>query len=767
MPIAAPIQNSFNAAEFTPLAYGRTDYPKYKNGVSLMQGFVPLVQGGATRRPGTKYINQTKLNTEVHLQPFVFSQGDAFVIEFGVSYARFFQNRAPVLAASQAITSITQANPGVLTYTGADTYANGDEVFLEAITGMTELNGTWAKVANLNAGLNTFELQTRAGVNINTTGYTAYSAGGTVKEVYELASPYVLADLPNLRMFQSGDVIYIVHPDYEPRKLSRTAANSWAFSTVVFLDGPYLPINSGTTTLTPAFVTGNNILLTASAVTGINGGLGFQASDVGRLVRIKHGAVWGYAKIITINTTTSVQVDIKSDFGAATASATWRLGEWSATTGYPSVIFSFEDRLGFAASTVAPQTVNMSKTADYENMAPTAADSTVAADNALQLKLNAGQQDPIRWVADDEKGLLIGTKGAEWLIRSSTTGDAMSAINFPSARRSTKHGSAAVEPLEVGKAILMVQTAKRKVRELAYVYEVDGFRAPDLTVLAEHITKSGIKHMAHQQEPYSLVWANLADGSLVAMTYDREQDVVGWHRHPIGGYSDAGKTVGTIIESICVIPSPDGSQDDLWLSCKRYINGGVKRYIEYLSEFNSEYVAVKDCYFVDGGKTVTLGSPGVIVPGLDHLEGETVQILVDGAPRPDQVVASGKITLTSIGTVIQVGEGYLSRLKTLRVEAGSATGTAQGKIKRIHRLSALLHQTVGLRVGRTFDTMDSQQFRGASDLMDAAVPMFSGIKTLTIGSDYDMDGYICLEQNQPLPCTILALMPQLHTQDAQ
>ena len=767
MAIASPIQNSFNAGEFSPLTFGRADYPKYKNGLSLMQNFVPIVQGGAVRRTGTKYVNQSKLHGEVHLEPFIFSDGDAFLLEFGDQYIRFFRNRAPVLESSQAITDITQADPAVFTYVGADNFANGEEIFVDDITGMTEFNGTWIKVANVNVGANTFEAQTRAGVDIDSTGYTAYTSGGTLEEVYQIVSPYLLADVENLRMYELGDVIYIVHPDYEPRKLSRSGTTDWSFSTIVFSDGPYLSINTTDTTLTPAAITGSGITVTASAIVGINNGLGFQSTDVGRFMRIRHGATWGWAVIATWVSTTVVTVDIESDFGATTASTIWREGEWSATSGYPSVIFSFEDRLGYAASPIAPITINLSKTGDYDNMAPTAADSTVAADNSLQFKLNSRRQDPIRWVTDDEKGLLVGTKGAEWLIRSSVTGDAMSAINFPSARRSTRHGSANVEPVEAGKAKLFVQTAKRKLRELAFVYEVDGFNAPDLTVVAEHITKSGIRSLAYQQEPYNLVWTIREDGALVAMTYDREQDVVGWHRHPIGGFSDAAKETDVIIESHAVIPSPDGAQDDLWLSCKRYIDGQVVRYIEYLTEFNSDYDDVSDCYYVDGGLTIDLGSPGTAITGLDHLEGETVQLLVDGSPQPDQEVTNGALTLVTAGTIVHVGLQYFSRLKNLRIEAGSATGTAQGKIKRIHKLSALLHQTVGLRVGANFDNMDAQLFRRPSNAMSAAVPLFSGIKPIEYPSDYDFDGYICFEQKQPLPCTILAIMPQLHTQDAQ
>lgn len=767
MPIAAPIQNSFNSGEFSPVFIGRSDYQKYKSGTTLMQRFLPMVQGGATRCPGFKYINQTKANGQVRLVPFVFSNGDAFVIEFGDLYCRFFRNRLPVLAATQPITSITQASQGVVTYSGADTFANGDEVFIDnSIVGMTALNNTWVVVDSVNVGAKTFKIKDRYGNYISTSGFGAYVSGGTLGEVYQIVSPYPLADVDDIRTIQSSDVVYIAHPSVIPQTLSRTAVNAWAFAAAVFSDGPYLPINAGTTTLTPAATTGNNILVTASSIVGINGGQGFLSTDVNRFIRIKHATTWGWAIIKTYNSTTTVHVDIQSAFGNTTASAVWRTGEWSDTTGYPSVIFSFEDRLGWAASPVSPTTLNMSTTSDYLNMAPTNTDSTVVATNALQLRLNSRQQDPIRWVSEAEQGLLIGTKGAEWVVRSNVSGDAMSAINFPSAKRSTNYGSAFVEILEIAKAAIFVQTSKRKVREQAYVLNVDGFKAPDMTLLAEHMTESGVKHMVFQQEPLSIIWVARLDGSLVAMTYDRDQDVVGWHRHPVGGVSDANGSPA-IIESVAVIPSPDGTQDDLWVSSKRRINGGTRRFIEVLSPLSTNYTDITACFFVDAGVTVNLGSPGTAITGLGHLEGESVQILADGSPMPNQIVVGGNITAPKAATIFQIGEGYLSRLQTLRPEAGSATGTAQGKIKRLHRVAALLHQTVGLRVGRDFVTMDAQQFRTASDLMDVAVPLFSGIKPLEFPSDYDTDGYVCLEQAQPLPCTILALMPQLHTQDNQ
>jgi hypothetical protein len=144
--------------------------------------------------------------------------------------------------------------------------------------------------------------------------------------------------------------------------------------------------------------------------------------------------------------------------------------------------------------------------------------------------------------------------------------------------------------VRAGKSVLYVQRAGRKVRELAYVYEVDGFRSPDMTVLSEHITKgataalSGVKDMSYQQEPQSLVWVPRNDGVLLGFTYERDQKVLGWHRHVLGGYSDAGHTAAPLVESVACIPSADGTRDEVWMIVKRYINGAVKRYVEYMTK---------------------------------------------------------------------------------------------------------------------------------------------------------------------------------------
>lgn len=749
MPKASPIQSNFNSGEFSPLAYGRVDYKKYPSGMKTCLNLIPLVQGPVQGRSGTKFVAEVKDSSKkTRVVRFEFSTTQAYVIEFGNQYCRFYKDNAIITLTAQGVTGITNANPAVLTYSGADTYANGDRVIAASAVGMTQVNNREFTVANVNAGANTFELQ-----GVDSSAYGTYTSGGTVAEIYEIATPYLEADLFQLKFTQSADTLYIAHPSYAPRKLTRSAHTSWTLSTITFLDGPYLATNTSATTITPSAASGTGITLTASASL-------FASTDVDRLVRIKHGSTWGYAKITAYTSATQVTADVKSTFGGTTASADWRLGVWSTTTGFPGAVAFFEDRLFWAGATSYPQRLDGSKSGDYENMAPTDTAGTIANDNAVSFTLNASDVNVIRWLADDEKGLLAGTVGGEWLVRPSAQSEALSPTNI-SAKRSTTYGSANVQPVRAGRATLFVQRLARKLRELAYVFEVDGFRAPDLTVLSEHVTLGGITEIAYQQEPQSIVWAVRADGILLGLTYEREQEVVGWHRHQIGGTFGSGAAV---VESVAVIPSADGTRHELWMIVKRTINGGTKRYVEYMTKLYADGDAQADAFFVDSGLTYS-GSSTATVTGLFHLEGQTVAILADGAAHPTKTVSGGAVTLDRSATKIHVGLAYNMDGAMLRLESGAADGTAQGKTKRIHRVVFRLHNTLGLKIGPDFDNLTPVIFRSASDDTNAAVPLFSGDKIELWDGDYDRDGYICWRQDQPLPVTVQAVMPQLHTQD--
>jgi hypothetical protein len=646
---------------------GRVTLDTYREGLADMTNLLVLPQGGVTRRPGTEYLGEIKNSAQAaRLIPFQFKTTDTYILEFGDQTMRVFRSGLQVLdAADKVITGITQANPGVIT-SNSHGFSDGDEIFVDAIVGMTELNGRNYRVDN--ATTNTFTLTDLFGNDIDTTSFTAYGSAGTATEIYNIATPYAVADLPALRFVQSADTMFIVHPSYAIRKLTRTADNNWTFSTATITGSPSPALNDTT----------NN---------------------------------------------------------------------------YPSVVTFFEQRLVFGATNNNPQTLWFSKNGDYENFTTGTGD-----DDALVYTIASNQVNAIRYLSAT-RVLTIGTTGGEYVLTATSDGPVTPTTTL--IRKYSNYGSAAIEPVQVADVTLFVQRGGRKVREFRYVGDINvsAYQAPDITIVAEHITAGGLSAFAYQQEPDSVIWAVRADGTLLGMTYRREEEVVAWHKHVIGGEFSGGQAV---VESIATLPSDTG-EDELYMIVKRTINGATKRYVEQMRPFNFGGVTT-GAFFVDCGLRYE-GTATATLSGLYHLEGETVTVLANGATHPDREVTGGGITLAYNSTTAAVGYNYTSSMQTMRIEAGSADGTSQGKPKRIHAVTLRLLETVGIEVGNSSNENDRVFFRDSSMPMDQAVPLFTGDKDIEFPGGYDDDDRLYVRQTQPLPMSVLALFPRMNTFD--
>ena len=568
---------------------------------------------------------------------------------------------------------------------------------------------------------------------------------------YEISTPYLTAELFDIKFAQSADVMYITHPNHEVMKLSRTGHTSWTLTEVEFTDGPYLATNTTSTTLTPASAgVGTGINITASAVTGINGGAGFQTTDVGRIISFNSGK----AKITSRSSTTVVVCTITTAFASTAATADWNLGAFSDTTGHPSCVSFFEQRLVFAGTLDEPQTLFFSKAGDYENMT-----TGTNADDAMVYTIASNQVNAIRYMKA-VRTLVVGTTGGEFTVSADGTDASITPTNI-TIKKQSSFGSANVDAIPAGNAILFLQKAKRKIRELQYNFDSDGYQAPDLTILNETVTDTGINEMSYQQEPGSNIWCVRDDGVLACLTYQRSENVIAWSRHIFGGEFDSGNAVCESVASISGILT----EDEVWVIVKRTINGATKRYVECFSDFDFDETDANDFKFLDSHLSYS-GSATTTLSGLSHLEGQTVSILADGAAHANKTVSSGAITLDRSVTKACVGLSYDSILQTMRIEGGAAEGTSQGKTKRISKVVLRLFETVGVKVGPSLTNLETIPFRTTSSLLSNPVDtLLSGDKEIEFNDDYNSDGFIFIKQDQPLPCSILAIYPTLVTSD--
>ena len=571
---------------------------------------------------------------------------------------------------------------------------------------------------------------------------------------YEISSPYLEAELFDIKFAQSADVMYICHPNHAARKLSRTGHTAWTLTEVDFQNGPFMDHNIETTTLAAGHTSvGSSGNLTLSSTTGVNNNQGWLSTDVGRLVHFKDGH---YKITARTSATVAVATCVVSP-SSGSASTDFALGSFSDTTGHPSCVTFFEQRLVFAATLSQPQTLFFSVSGDYENMDDNY-HGTVADDDAIIYTIASNQVNAIRFMTAT-RTLIIGTAGGEFAVSGGGTDIAITPTNIL-IKKQSNNGAANVDALAVGNATLFLQRAKRKLRELAYNFDVDGYLAPDLTILAEHISEGGFKQLSYQQEPNQIIWCVRNDGQLIGLTYQREQEVVAWHRHIFGGAFSSGNAV---CESVATIPT-DNSEYQTWVIVKRTINGATKRYIEYIHNLNFDETDDTSFNFLDSQLSYD-GSPVTILSGLSHLEGQTVSILADGATHPDKVVSSGEITLNRSASKVKVGLGFTSLLQTMRLDAGSQNGTSQSKTKRIYEITIRLYESLGVEVGPDLNNMERIPFRSSANLMNSGVGVFTGDKEVEFRGNYETDGFIFVRQDQPLPLTILSLYPKLQTND--
>lgn len=500
----------------------------------------------------------------------------------------------------------------------------------------------------------------------------------------------------------------------------------------------------------------------ASSTTGINNDTGFKATDVGRLIRVKGSdSAWRSVEIVTWTSATSVVVKLLGEPLLDTkAIKEWRLGYWSDTTGWPSVGDFFEDRLWLAGPDEYPDQFAGSVVGAYETFSQTDTFGEVLDDSAVVGRLNSRRLSRIRWLASNERGLVLGTGSEEYAIAAPDNA-AITARNIK-ARPTTRRGSANVEPVRIDNQVLYVQRSGRAVREFAYVFEADGYKSPSMSQLASHLGAIPFAEMDYAAEPHSIVWIRRQDGSLVGLTYNRDENVVGWHRHNL---SDG------VVEALAVLPQKDQLQDALWVVIKRTINGVDKRYIERLTRFWDFDTTLADAHYVDSGLRYT-GSPVQIVYGLQHLEGEDVYGLADARPVGPFTVQNGSVTLPFEASNVVLGLGYDSEGETSPLENGAADGTAVGKIKRANSLVVSLWNSVGgelgVRDGNTNTVVYEQlEYPGRYDEIED-IELFTGmIGPFAPAPGYDMSGTISFRRSKssPLPFNILAIMPQLHTQD--
>jgi hypothetical protein len=496
----------------------------------------------------------------------------------------------------------------------------------------------------------------------------------------------------------------------------------------------------------------------------------FASTDVGRWITMGFGESRIYGKIylyvdskkvkVQLDTTTPLIRDpTDSSRLYNEGQADWfRLGAWSTTTGWPSVISFHEQRLWFGRTAYEPQTLWSSVIDDFTNFQPSDLDSTVLETDAMTYTIASNKIESIRWMVSGPV-LMIGTDSGEWQARAATsTSEPISPSNVSITPQTYFGSKLNALAYKIGAAVVYAQRHGRKIRELSYSFELDTHVSRNISVISEHLTRknnSRVKQIVFQQEPHQMVWVVNEDGMLSAFTYDKDQEVIAWCRMIPGGSFNSGTPV---VESIATIPGVD--QDMVYMIVKRTVNSTTVRHIEMIDVdyFPEGSIGLSDQYFVDAGRKYSFSSPVSSVGGFLHLIGETLQVLADGTYIGTKVASGGVVILGASYSKLSIGYQMNSVVEILPLESGGQVGVAQGKQKRFHRIVARLWKALRFKHGSDEAALTAET---------VGTTFFTGDHPFPLEQRPDLRAQFLLKVDEPVAFTLLALMPEGKTRERQ
>lgn len=251
---------------------------------------------------------------------------------------------------------------------------------------------------------------------------------------------------------------------------------------------------------------------------------------------------------------------------------------------YPSTVTYIQQRKAYANTDNDPEKIWLSRTGNFNNFTTS---NPAQDDDAITFTMAGRQVNEVRNMIDLGR-LVILTSGGEWSAAGNEAG-----IITPSSintKQYSYNGSGELPPIIIDGAAIYQQARGSIIRDLAYDLNVDGYSGNDLTIFSAHLfDEYTLVDWTYQQIPHSILWVVRSDGVLLGLTFVRNQQVLAWHRHDLGG----------TVESVTSIP--DGNEDRLYVVVKRTINGVDKRYIEKL---NTRQISdIKDSIFMDSAYT--------------------------------------------------------------------------------------------------------------------------------------------------------------------
>jgi len=748
MPKARRLLTNFSKGELSPKIEGRPDLAAYFEGGSTIENYIIMRQGGLDRRPGTRFVREVKDSTrDTVLLPFESSVNDAFIVEVGHLYMRFYKNKSVLLTGGvpvEVVSPYTEAQLRNIHFT-----QSVDVMFLfhpdvpqHKLSRISDTNWVLQPIAfNPPA---TFEADTD--VSGGTITLTPGALTGTNVIFLASAPVFIEGDVGRLIVYGASRATITA---LGPSAGDTTSPNAAVRCTILdpFFNTNPIPAGQWLLRLSPQAKLDLDIKEPVGAIASIIADRpAFRNTPFIRYIAIYGGllkitawdsATQQHGEILSVLSGTSSADPPEAPIGSWTE----EIASWSPTVGYPRTGEFFQGRLGQASTQRQPTTWWLSTTDDFDNYATGA-----AADRSIEYTIASRALDRIEWMAD-RRDLFLGTTGAEMRAQAGKTDEPFGGDVIPLVNRTTSNGSAPIQPIIVGTRVLFIDRSRMKVFNIVYSIEQDGFDAIEITGASDHIFESGVRlgPIALAQRPDPRIYFVREDGTLVTLTFFEHEKVIGFTRLVTEG----------IFEAVSVIPSAAGLTDQVWVIAKRVINGVTKRYIEMFEDSHESLVVrtwkmlQSDCTYVYKGAATTT------ISGLAFLEGKTVDVVANGGFIGTKVVSGGAITLAEEATEVEVGLHYNSTLRTMRP---AIDGTIiEGVPRSWDKLWLRLYKSVGGYV-------NNELVQYPTSPLGTLVLYTGDLEVQSTG--WDTDGRITVEQRLPYPFTLLALFGTLSVADS-
>ena len=795
-------QRAFSGGIMSPGMYARRDINKWQTGLQDAVNVTLRAEGGVSNRAGTTFAGGFNIQLDgisAFMVPFEATEDDTYVLVFGEEVMYVMKQGAFVLdATTHNVVSETQTDPMTIELATGEALATVGRLFYVTDSSGSPLNGTIIRNAG-NTG-DFFDVDGNNGTALdNTSGDFDLGGSATLTEIYQITSPFTLADMEQVQFVQDVDTMIFVHPDYEPQSLVRVADDDWTFetarigseiefppSTNPMLGGATATAHVGTGSTTYSYQVAKVIASTGDEGPPTAAGDVECTNDLtvaGNINRISWGPVspdteWRLYKKFNgiyglIYSGTSTQFDDENVTPDTSITPQVERDPFSPGPVYPGVAAFVDQRLTLAGGQGAPQQVDMSRSTHPFNFNRAA---SPGASDAIAFRIKSQKLNRVLHIVDANRPLVL-TAGGEWYMDTGDDGG-IAPGNF-ALRPKTYRGSAETPPpVLIGETLLHVTRSGSTLREFSLDLARDTASA-DLTLLARHLFKGKIiKSMAYAQEPDSIVWVTLTTGECYSLTYLEEHEVWGWTRH-----SFAGLDGDAHVEQVTVVT--EGTRDVPYfmvVSGRAGANDGT-HFIYRLDD--RAFDNISECYFVDCGfKYRGLASTTSIdtFTGLLHLAGQDVVALADGAVVEGTVSSTGTLALGGDYYNVSVGLAYEASITTLDADFGDQiqeAGSSIGRYASPSEVAVKVVDTRGIATGSTestfFNEVADYEDIDTYDLITDAVPPLSPgpgepatvpvqklatqTHNVNIEGDWGVDIGIIVKQAYPLPMTITAIAP--------